>query len=105
MTKKLKKEWIKALKSGKYVQGVGSLWNRKINSYCCLGVLGKICGVTGLSGNLKYEFLDSTNLNLKGLNKVPEELQGTGGLAQVLADMNDKHYTFEEIAQYIEKNL
>ena len=105
MTKKLKKEWIKALKSGEYVQGVGSLWNRKQNNYCCLGILGKVCGVTGLSGNLKYEFLDSANLNLKGLSKIPKELQGTGGVAEVLAHMNDTGYTFEEIAQYIEKNL
>lgn len=106
MTKKLKNQWIKALLSGDYIQGQESLWNRTENTYCCLGVLGKICGVTGLSGDLQFQYLDPMNKNLRGLKNVPEELRSVGGIAKTLAKINDSgSYTFEQIAEYIKENL
>lgn len=105
LTKSLKNKWIKALTSGDYKQGTGCLWDRKDNTYCCLGVLGKICEVKGLSGDLKYQFLSAKNDNLKGLNKIPDELQGTDDIADILANMNDDGRTFEEIADYIKNKL
>ena len=105
MTKKLKNEWIKALKSKKYKQGIGKLWDRKNNTFCCLGVLGKICGLKGLSGDLELGYLSKANKNLRGLSKIPRELQENCGIPQILANMNDKGYSFDQIAQYIEINL
>lgn len=37
MNPQVKEKWVEALRSGKYVQGVGVL--RKQDTYCCLGVL------------------------------------------------------------------
>lgn len=39
-TQEIKDNWLLNLKSGKYVQGVGTLHNPIDNTYCCLGVLG-----------------------------------------------------------------
>lgn len=43
-TQKIKDKWLEALKSGKYVQGTGQLYNKKNNTYCCYGVLASIIG-------------------------------------------------------------
>ena len=40
----LLKKWTAALRSGEYQQGKGFLHDRASNSYCCLGVLYKVCG-------------------------------------------------------------
>ena len=38
MNKKIKKQWVNALRSGKYSRGVGQLRDEEDN-FCCLGVL------------------------------------------------------------------
>lgn len=38
MNKNIKKQWLKALRSGEYTRGVGQLRD-KDNKFCCLGVL------------------------------------------------------------------
>lgn len=38
MNRRIKKQWVKALKSGKYKQGEGQLRDEH-NRFCCLGVL------------------------------------------------------------------
>lgn len=47
MTQEIKDKWLDALKSGRYTQGTGRL--RRIDNgrltYCCLGVLGEVCGL------------------------------------------------------------
>ena len=53
MTKyKLPKEfatkWLEALRSGNYKQGMGLLYNEDTGSYCCLGVVCKLCNVNSL---------------------------------------------------------
>lgn len=40
-----RKKWIAALRSGKYKQGRGILYNKKNNTFCCLGVAAIVCGV------------------------------------------------------------
>jgi hypothetical protein len=42
MKKEHADEWIKALRSGKYKQGRGRLYNKGDNTYCCLGVLNAL---------------------------------------------------------------
>ena len=39
MDKKIKKDWIAALRSGDYGQGVGKLHDAENNTFCALGVL------------------------------------------------------------------
>jgi hypothetical protein len=44
-TKELKSQWLEALKSGKYIQGIGKLINTcdgETTKHCCLGVLSEI---------------------------------------------------------------
>jgi hypothetical protein len=44
MDAKLKADWVKALRSGKYKQADATLHDKKHDSYCCLGVLCKVMG-------------------------------------------------------------
>lgn len=95
--------WIKALRSGKYSQTAGQL--RINNHFCCLGVacdLGErenwddaenyIDPMLGLN----VGFPSSTLLGLWGVYQ--EE-------AETLAKMNDYGEAFEEIANYIEREM
>lgn len=110
LDKKLKDKWTSALRSGEYKQGRGVLYNSEQNTYCCLGVLGSICGYTNLS-------MDSIGMphDLLPLDQIeyPEIDEDT---MEVLIQMNDGKVTnvtmdkrdakdFKEIADYIEENL
>src|SRR6478752_3145258 len=48
MDKKLKAEWLAALRSGKYKQGQGGLHNPDGDTYCCLGVLCDVARIKGI---------------------------------------------------------
>jgi hypothetical protein len=94
----LKANWCKALRSGEYVQGQGTLRN-DAGQYCCLGVL---CVVAGLeldpSGNSPVGSKDSY--------QPIEPLVGDASL-NALYHRNDgicgqRPHTFSEIADYIE---
>lgn len=120
----VKAKWVTALRSGKFKQGKGALcrdpkeigpgkeWETQ--SYCCLGVLGSVCG-------LPEKKMANKDFLLKRLAvvKVPKALQTT------LADVNDewpracqaalftdlgyakapRSTTFRSIATWIEANL
>lgn len=110
----IKKQWVAALRSGKYKQTEGALkeWNGTSHrsGYCCLGVLrelmpAKVKEVARKGGD---ELLSSAQLKWAGLT---EKRQLS------LAKMNDevgydagknKNYhvnDFKKIADHIEKNL
>jgi hypothetical protein len=117
MKKEKAMEWVKALRSGKYRQGKGRLKlldPKGKASYCCLGVLGEISGVeaeelevhtqlathevrekAGIVGSCG-ECVDGTRIDLKVGNEIKS--------FESLADANDFGATFEEIANWIEKN-
>lgn len=44
LTKKIKKEWLAALKGGEYKQGFAQLRTNSDGSHCCLGVLACVKG-------------------------------------------------------------
>lgn len=105
------KKWVKALRSGKYKQGNGSLveedkyGNKK---YCCLGVLGEILECDMLDGGM---FLDSSSLH-SGLENVPEAFNKEvhDQPSATLARRNDgtdgvTRRRFKGIAQWIERNI
>jgi hypothetical protein len=118
---RFKKAWIKALKSGDYIQGTGTLreqkeitptGNNKI-SYCCLGVA---CIVAGIP----EEFIDGEWIEYQqdgfDYEKVPEVLHGVADsneLAKVLSEMNDNcnneenrhEFSFNDIADWIDDNI
>lgn len=101
MNKKLKKEWVKALRSGDFKQGTNKLRDLN-NNYCCIGVLCKVANIKarksengyrfdGLIATLSQHFSRQLKLSIHHQNR--------------LIYMNDsENKTFEQIANWIEKN-
>lgn len=98
MNKKIKKLWVKALRSGKFEQTTGALYNEGNDGYCCLGVLGKVQGAEDkvLLGAEDNMLSDIGSGICAGLHKRSETF---------LADCNDqRRWDFKKIANYIEKH-
>jgi hypothetical protein len=95
--KRLQRKWIKALRSGKFTQGTGSLREEQPDGvdYCCLGVL---CEVAGVSKRRWHQRI------LPGLH-LTRELGLNLDLVWSLADMNDRGCSFNVIANELERNL
>lgn len=93
ITKKQKAEWQAALRSGQYKQGKRVLYNADTDRYCCLGVLGKLCGYN------EYKLQGAT----VDYDLVAQHIQWK------LVDKNDgngiRERTFPEIADWIEDNV
>lgn len=100
MEPKIKRVWLRALRSKKYKQGTGEL--HPDNKFCCLGVLcdvlypnswqDHICTLKGDSGGL--------------LPKLVRQRAKLDREAQLkLSNMNDQGNSFRKIASFIEKNL
>ena len=105
LTKSAKKAWLEALRSGKYEQGNGQLLSPE-GGYCCLGVLCSVLGATNeellgvgmpfsISGGRAGWWLNERDYSVY----VPEDSD-----LRHLSELNDSYcYTFEEIADLIEK--
>lgn len=103
MTPELKQKWIDALRSGRYAQGKERLVQHDNDTgestYCCLGVLGNIAGLTdkqlqgeecaGANGAL----LSHETLEMVGLR---EKMQSS------LAQLNDHDVSFYDISCLLE---
>lgn len=131
LPKVFKNKWIKALRSGKYKQTKGSLCDdfekkgeldNKEYGYCCLGVACAIVSPKSASFLQRKAskakngsfggFIQDFEKNFKGLGLsklIPKELVGAEDtynyLTSHLASMNDDGNNFDEVADYIEKNL
>lgn len=106
------KEWVAALKSGKYIQGKGYLRSGD-NKYCCLGVACDISKkTTGLTWRNSYEIDGSAylreetakhfgfNENAFGFNFVPI---GSNRITETLVTLNDDYdWTFEQIGNLVQ---
>ena len=103
LPKAFKIKWLKALRSGDYLQSTHFLQTDA--GYCCLGVACRI---------------EHPKMKLKGLKvikgskfHVPNILKGDDAdslnsyniIVDKLASMNDAGKSFKQIANYIEKNL
>ena len=88
--------WVKALRSGKYIQGTGQL--HRDGSYCCLGVLEHTLGHS-ISLGSTFLFGPTGDIN-QGIprRKLSYDRQIS------LASMNDQRNPFNVIADYIEAN-
>lgn len=100
---KIKQKWINALRSGKYKQTTGVMYDADTKGFCCLGVLQHVL----LGG--KVETWRKNGVNT--FRKVPtDEFYIRFGLEWVkqkeswLADLNDyEGWSFEQIAGEIDR--
>jgi hypothetical protein len=105
MDAKIKRKWLKALRSGKYKQGTGAL--RSDGSYCCLGVL---CDVAGAEWVGSEDGDAAAWAGQWSAQDLPASLRIHTGLSwpdtHHLMVMNDEcEESFSAIANWIEKNL
>ncbi len=83
----IKARWIRALRSGKYAQTTRQLKEPYRPAYCCLGVLCKVA-----QKPMEYSVFEDKWMTTK---------QST-----IFQDMNDeRNYSFNRIANYIERYL
>ena len=109
MNPTIKRAWIRALRSGKYKQGIMTL--KKGNKFCCLGVLcdlyGKKMKTKWITGQFGYDAM------LGEENKLPRQVikwaalsDGDPVLNAIRASQhNDGGETFKQIAVLINKHL
>lgn len=98
MEQELKTRWIEALRSGDYEQGTSYLC---YNGYCCLGVLAEIDGKL-----IHYPEGPAEFRSTAGSCLVPANYHGLKEHLATLMHMNDEEgKSFNEIADWIEKNL
>ena len=132
MFKEVMKKWVKALRSGKFKQGTGTL--KQFNSkgqaqHCCLGVLCELYNDAmrkSKKKTLREKFIDNNSDFSHGYcrfgNKVddlPNDVMKWAGIDNSmgafttdnpiydqynLADLNDTGRKFKTIANIIEKN-
>lgn len=57
-TQEIKDKWLKALKSGEYIQGFHRLVDSTNSTYCCIGVLGDT--IPGLNNTWNKECPESS---------------------------------------------
>ena len=112
MKKEIKKKWLKALRSDKYIQGEGALCTtNSVDTFCCIGVL---CNVRAEGNKKRYwRETDSKSDNplelifLGGSSVLTDSMLQWAGLTEdeqdKLAEMNDLGNSFQEIADYIEE--
>ena len=123
LPKEFKEKWIKALKSGNYVQGSGSLRKEMDNTnntssmptYCCLGVACSVAGVPEKYITGEWIAAIETHVDYS-YETVPLVLHGEADgneLVEALSCMNDTHtadtsehkFSFEDIADWIDDNI
>jgi len=109
MKKEIADKWVRALRSGEYKQGNGSLL--RDGNYCCLGVLcdlalknnvpitvGIVEGATSFDGKLGV--LPNSVKNWAGMNSANGGLFASHRYTS-LTDENDLGVNFNEIAKLI----
>lgn len=114
MPKAMKEKWLAALRSGKYKQGKGALYDPVTDGYCCLGVLEHVC-----DGKVEM-YTSAVNLHNKAMAMPTKEWYEANGITGLedkqydsygtttewrLAHMNDSDKSFAEIADFIEKEV
>lgn len=120
MSKKVKRAWVKALRSGEYKQGMGHLCQASADGtdrFCCLGVLCDIMipgnwvhGTSDMADRHEAYSLapaDSPHHDMFGVPSAScEEWNLSMDAHEQLVAMNDyKERSFKQIANWIDKHL
>jgi hypothetical protein len=108
MNKRVKRLWIKALRSGRFKQTGGQLCRTVIGEkfHCCLGVLEELAVAHGVIPfyNETDGALDSATRKWAGLDDIDPQL-GPYRKSKRAATLNDDGKSFNYIADRIEKYL
>lgn len=101
-------EWVKALRSGKFDQAKGYLYEDLGGNtgYCCLGVKASLCGASNDTLKSK-ELIYIDEVGLEGnVDRLLDILEGEGKLSLALAAVNDrKNSNFDDVATVIEYHM
>lgn len=116
MNQAIKERWIESLRSGEYEQTQGRL--RDETGYCCLGVL---CDLYAQEKNIEWNDQEELGMRYYTINHeislLPEDVMKwaeldmpnpaciKGNTVICLSYQNDTGFTFEQIAQTIERNF
>lgn len=102
----LQQEWVDKLRSGDYNQGQHKL--RTVNNeYCCLGILEDTHNNSKECTETHYEYFDTEHQECYYgtlCSQTRELIKIKPCQVMILADMNDRGRSFDEIANYIEEN-
>lgn len=107
MPAKLLKKWLKALRSGTYIQARETLYDPSTGGFCCLGVLqhvqsGGSCEVNkygdGFRGDPSDEWCQEAGISFNGHMYTLMEMNDGDPYS------NRRAKKFTTIANYIEKN-
>jgi len=111
MNPQIKQKWVDALRSGEYQQTKGRLHDE--DGFCCLGVL---CDLYIKENNVEWELVNNGNyyeFQYK-VADLPFSVVEWSGIPshnlmdiseRTFAELNDKGFTFNEIADVIEEHL
>lgn len=114
----IKNKWVESLRNGTFTQGTGALFDYLEDDYCCLGVLCRIflpeefeshnmLGYGNLTSFLEDNIEGKKELdkNLTSFMYNLENMKNFELLEEILVNLNDiEEYSFDQIADYIEKN-
>lgn len=111
LPKAFKEKWLKALRSRKYKQGLGTLRSPD-NRFCCLGVACDIYqpetwvegGCYFLTSNFEDSYPHERDLPKK-VSEVLLQKYNNKTIGYELANMNDSGKKFYQIARWIERHL
>jgi len=120
MNKKIKKEWVKRLRSGEYEQGESFLCSD--DKFCCLGVLCDMAEEEGIVGGRVYggivgyssfhdeaascsRYMPPEVRDWAELGNTNPSFTGASGGSRYLAVLNDTGSSFNDIADIIEERL
>lgn len=116
---KIKQRWVEALRSGKYKQGRKVLFNPNTECYCTLGVLCDLFVQDGLARwaepyDGEAPILTGDNYSVHNLTPELNDAIGdvfltvicpTFNVKRGVSDLNDRGYTFAQLADLIEEQL
>lgn len=107
-----KKEWVKALRSGEYLQTQNRLVSTESHpGFCCLGVACDLLASKGIgkwiddkSWGVFYRYLRDNRNYIPGASI--QKFLGGADFCNMLAYLNDDEgKSFKQIANYIEKHI
>lgn len=110
-TQEIKEKWLTALRSGEYKQTTQTLYDPKNDSYCCMGVLGVICGMDKNELAQKDMFYvpnyrkDDRTIDSDLIPDIMKYRTMGAGIPTKPVTLNDEGSPFSEIADYIEQNI